>query len=133
MAPLRVGQDGINIGRHETGKVVERAVERKNPAEARAADRQIPPFAALRAKQRELPFLEAGAPFADRVASRREKLQAERGVGELGAEEADRHQRTTVAAGHRRLPYGARRCSFKVSHIAFSILKYPVCSRRSRK
>ena len=40
---LRVGQDGINIRGDEPGQVVERAVERENPAEARAADRQIHP------------------------------------------------------------------------------------------
>src|SRR6266850_5219708 len=74
----RVREDGIDIRGHQAGKILRRTVKREDFAEARAADGEIPSLAALRAEDRDPPFLEARPPALDRVLDRGVQARARR-------------------------------------------------------
>src|SRR4051794_18656473 len=88
----RVCQDGVDIRRHQTRKVLRGSMQREDLLETRAADREIPAVAPLRAEDGELPLLEAGPPALDRRFDRAVHAGPGRGVEQLRTQYTDRHQ-----------------------------------------
>src|SRR6185436_12120639 len=88
----RIGQHGVDVGRDQARKVFRRSMQREDLLEAWAADRQVPPFAALRAENGELPLLEAGPPALDRLFDRGVHALARSGIEELRTDDTHRHQ-----------------------------------------
>src|SRR6185312_17531846 len=78
--PSRVREDGVDVCGDETRQVFGWTVQGENPPESRAADREVPAFAFLRSKERELPFLETWPRAADGGLDRRVQPRAKRRI-----------------------------------------------------
>ena len=80
------------MGTHQAGEIVGGPVERKDLAEARTADREVPSGAGLRLEYRNLPAFERRSPALHRGAETLTQLRARLRVGELWAADPYRHR-----------------------------------------